>query len=118
MNPFLKILIIAAVSFALANILPGIHADSFWTTIVFAAVLALLNVFAKPLLILLTLPITLLTLGLFLLVVNTLIVLLASKFVHGFAIDNFWWGLLFSFLLSMIMSAIDKENKKDKSREY
>ena len=112
MNPFLKIIVIAAVSFVLANILPGIHAASFWTTLIFAAILALLNVFAKPLLILLTLPITLITLGLFLFVINTLVVLLASKFVDGFSIDNFWWGLLFSIILSLIMSAIDKETRK------
>ncbi len=109
MNFLLKIIIIAAISFGLAHILNGVHVEDFWTAIVFAFVLAILNVFAKPLLILLTLPATILTLGLFLFVVNAIIVLLASRFVEGFRIDSFWWGLLFSILLSLIMSIIDKQ---------
>ena len=114
MNFLLKILVIAAVSYGLAQILNGIHVNNFWTAIVFALVLAILNVFAKPILILLTLPVTLLTLGLFLFVINALIVLLASRFVEGFSIDNFWWGLLFSLLLSLIMSIIDKKVADEK----
>lgn len=116
MNFILKIIVIAAISFALARVLKGVHVDDFWTAIVFAVVLAVLNVFAKPLLIILTLPVTLITLGLFLFVINALIVLLASKFVEGFRIDNFWWGLLFSLLLSLIMSVIDKQIDKEKRR--
>ncbi|HEX5655189.1 MAG TPA: phage holin family protein [Chitinophagaceae bacterium] len=114
MNFLLKILVIAAVSYGLAQILNGIHVSDFWTAIVFALVLAILNVFAKPILIILTLPVTLLTLGLFLFVINALIVLLASRFVEGFSIDNFWWGLLFSLLLSLIMSIIDKKVADEK----
>ena len=79
----------------------------------FALVLAVLNVIVKPILIILTLPVTIVTLGLFLFVINTLIVLLASKFVEGFRIQNFWWGLLFSLLLSLIMSIIDKKEKRE-----
>lgn len=116
MNFLLKIIIIAAISFGLAKVLNGVHVTDFWTAIIFAVVLAVLNVFAKPVLIILTLPVTLITLGLFLFVVNALIVLLASRFVEGFSIDNFWWGLLFSLLLSLIMSVIDKQLDKDKKR--
>ena len=116
MNFLLKIIIIAAISFGLAKVLNGVHVRDFWTAIIFAVVLAVLNVFAKPVLIILTLPVTLVTLGLFLFVVNALIVLLASRFVEGFSIDNFWWGLLFSLLLSLIMSVIDKQLDKDKKR--
>jgi len=116
MNFLLKIVVIAAISFGLAHVLNGVHVNDFWTALVFAVVLAVLNVFAKPLLILLTLPVTLITLGLFLFVINALIVLLASKFVHGFRIDNFWWGLLFSFLLSLIMSVVDKQINKERKR--
>jgi putative membrane protein len=115
MNSFVKILVIAALSFILANILGGVHVDSFWTAIIFALVLALLNVFAKPLFIILTLPVTLLTLGLFLFVINALMVLFASKIVDGFSIDNFWWALLFSLILSFIMSFIDKKSEKEKN---
>jgi len=116
MRFLLKILVIAAVSYGLAEVLKGIHVDKFWTAIIFALVLAVLNVFAKPLLIILTLPVTILTLGLFLFIINALIVLLASRFVDGFRIDNFWWGLLFSILLSLIMSVIDRQMEKEKRR--
>ena len=117
MNLILKIVVIAAISFGLAKVLNGVHVDDFWTALIFALVLAILNVIAKPILIILTLPVTLITLGLFLFVVNALIVLLASRFVEGFSIDNFWWGLLFSLLLSIIMSIIDKQVDKEKKRK-
>jgi putative membrane protein len=117
MNSIVKIFVIAAISFALAHLLNGVHVDSFWTAIVFALVLALLNVFAKPLFILLTLPVTLITLGLFLFVINALMVLLASKIVDGFRIDNFWWALLFSLILSFIMSFIDKKPEKENNSQ-
>jgi len=116
MNFLIKIVVIAAVSFILAKVLNGIHVNDFWTAIVFALVLAVLNVFAKPVLIILTLPLTIITLGLFLFVINTIIVLLASNFVKGFIIDSFWWGLLFSILLTIIMSFIDKETAKEQKR--
>lgn len=114
MNFLVRILVIAAVSFGLAQVLNGIHVTDFWTAFVFAIVLALLNIFVKPLLILFTLPITILTLGLFLFIINTLVVLMASKFVTGFSIDNFWWALLFSLILSFISSAIDKREKENR----
>lgn len=114
MGFLLRILIVAAVSFGLAHILGGLHVDDFWTALMFAVVLALLNMFVRPLLILFTLPVTLVTLGLFLFVINTLVVLLASKLVNGFRIDNFWWALLFSIILSIITSAIDKKEKEDR----
>jgi putative membrane protein len=113
MKFLIKLIIIASISFALAHVLSGVHVDSFWTSIVFALILAILNVIAKPILIILTLPVTIITLGLFLFVVNAIIVLLASNLVQGFSIDSFWWALLFSFLLSFIMSFIDKQEKKE-----
>ena len=118
MNFLIKILVIAGVSFGLAPVLKGIHIDTFWTAFVFAVVLAILNIFLKPVLILLTLPVTILTLGLFLFVVNTLVVLLASRFVNGISIANFWWGLLFSLLLSLITSILDRELKKDRKSRF
>src|SRR4030095_10198734 len=114
MNFLIRILVIAAVSFGLAHLLGGVHVTDFWTALVFAVVLALLNIFIKPLLVLFTLPVTFITLGLFLFVINALIILLASKFVDGFSIDNFWWALLFSIILSIIASAIDKKEKEDR----
>ena len=116
MKFILRLLITAAVAFMLAQILPGVHVDGYGTAIWFAFVLGLLNVFLKPLLIILTLPLTLLTLGLFLFVINTVTVLLASEWVKGFDIDSFGWGLLFSLLLTFITSflfrAEDRQRKE------
>jgi putative membrane protein len=119
MNFLLRIIITAVVAFALSSVLPGIHIDTFWTAIVLSLVLAVLNMLLKPILIILTLPITIVTLGFFLFVINALIVLLASDFVHGFVVDSFWWALLFSLLLSLLTSLLykkDDKNKEDASR--
>ena len=118
MNFLLRIIIIALVAFGLAYVLSGVQVDTFWTALVFALVLAVLNVLVKPILIILTLPLTIITLGLFLFVVNTLVVLLASKFVDGFRIDNFWWGLLFALLLALITSVVFKEMDKEKKKKF
>ena len=101
MNFIVRLLVTALVAFGLARILPGIHVDTYWTALVFALVLALINAFVRPILVILTIPITILTFGLFLLVINALIVLLVSKFVNGFSVDGFWWALLFGLLLSI-----------------
>lgn len=114
MNFLLRILVTALVAFGLAQVLNGIEVDTYWTAVVFALVLAVLNVLIKPILIILTLPLTIVTLGLFLFVVNTLVVLMASRFVDGFEIDNFWWGLLFALLLSLVTSVLFKKEDKDK----
>jgi putative membrane protein len=87
-------------------LLPGVNIDGVLTAILFAIVLALLNVLIKPLLILFTLPITVLTLGLFLLVINALMILLAAELVPGFRIDGFWWAVLFSIILSVTVSVL------------
>src|SRR5215831_828075 len=107
MRFIIRILFIAVVSYGLAHILRGIHIDTFWTAIVFAAVLAILNIFVKPLIILLTLPVTIITLGLFLFVINAIVVLLASRFVNGIRIDNFGWALLFSLILSFVTAVLN-----------
>ncbi len=116
MNFLLRILITALVAFGLAHFLSGIHIDTYWTALVFALVLAVLNVLVKPILIILTLPLTIVTLGLFLFVINALVVLLASRFVRGFSIENFWWGLVFALLLSLITSVVFKEMDKEKKK--
>jgi putative membrane protein len=104
MNIVLRIIISAVVAFGLSYILDGVHIQSFVTALILAIVLGLLNVIVKPILIILTLPITLFTFGLFLFVINALIILLAAKFVNGFRVDGFWWALLFSLLLSILTS--------------
>jgi putative membrane protein len=89
-----------------AYLLPGISVDDFLTGIVIAALLALLNITIKPVLIFLTIPITLITLGLFLLVLNGFLVIIASMIVPGFTVDSFWWALLFSLILSLVNSLL------------
>ena len=113
MNIVVRIIISAVVAFGLSYVLHGIHIDTFLTALVLAIVLAILNAVIKPILIILTLPITILTFGLFLFVINACIILLAGKFVKGFSVDGFWWALLFSLLLSVISSLLytDEESK-------
>lgn len=112
MRLIIRLLVTAAIAFILAQFLPGVHVKEYGTAIWFAVVLGLLNVFLKPLLILLTLPLTLITFGLFLFIINTITVLLASDWVKGFQIDNFGWGLLFSLLLTLITSLLFKEEAR------
>jgi putative membrane protein len=112
MNIVLRIIISAVVAFALSYILSGVHIQSFVSALILAVVLGLLNIFVKPLLIILTLPITIFTFGLFLFVINALIILLAAKFVTGFRVDGFWWALLFSLLLSILTSFLYKKSTR------
>ena len=112
MKLIIRLLVSAAITFILAQVLPGVHVDSYGTAIWFAIVLGLLNVFLRPLLIILTLPLTLITFGLFLFIINTITVLLASDWVKGFQIDSFGWGLLFSLLLTIITSLLFREEDR------
>jgi len=113
MNFLIRIIISALVAFGLSYILKGVHIDGFITALIVALVLAILNALVKPILILLTLPITIITLGLFLFVINALIILLCDKLIDGFSVDGFWWALLFSILLSIVSSILYSAGKKD-----
>ena len=112
MEILIKWLIIALVIMAASYILPGIKVDDFLTALVVAIVLSFLNLFLKPLLILLTLPLNILTLGLFTLIINTLIVILADALIPGLNIANFGWAFLFSLIISLTNSflAISRSN--------
>jgi putative membrane protein len=101
LNFVLRIVVSSVAVLACAYLLPGIDVAGFLPAIFVALALTLLNQFVKPLLILLTLPATILTLGLFLLVINAVIILLADWIVVGFEVKNFLWALLFSVLLSV-----------------
>lgn len=114
MNFIIRLLITAATAYVLSMILSGVHIDSYITALIFAFVLALLNTFLKPLLILLTLPITIVTIGLFLFVINALIIIIADKFIDGIRVDGFFWALLFSLILSVFSSATDAAMKENK----
>lgn len=102
MNLLFRIIITAIAAYIAAKLLPGVTVADAKTAILVALVLALLNTFLKPLLIALTIPITIVTLGLFLLVINILIVLLASRIVPGFEVHGWITALLFSLIVSLI----------------
>src|SRR3989338_1475300 len=91
-----------------AYILPGVHISGFGTALIAAIALGILNAFIKPVLLLLTLPINIFTLGLFTFVINAFIILLVSNLVSGFKVDGFWWALLFSIILSIVNSFFTK----------
>ncbi len=107
MNFILRLLISGIIAYVLAKILSGVHISNITTAIIFALVLACLNAIIKPILVLLTLPITVVTLGLFLFVINALIILLADKLMDGIKVDGFWWALIFSVILSVFSSAVN-----------
>lgn len=111
MRFLLKILINTIAIIITAYLLPGVHINDSITALIVAIVLALLNTFIKPLLILFTLPITVFTLGFFLLVINAFIILLASHLVKGFNVDSFWWALLFSIVLSIINWLLERTER-------
>ena len=106
MNLVIRILVTAFIVLLLANFLGGVSVDGFGTSIIVAIVLGLLNLIVKPLMVLFTLPVTLLTLGLFLFVINAVIILLCSELVGGFHVASFWTALLFSILLSVLQSVM------------
>ena len=106
MNVIVRILVTAFIVLLLANFLGGVSVDGFGTSIIVAIVLGLLNIIVKPLMVLFTLPVTLLTLGLFLFVINAVIILLCSELVGGFHVASFWTALLFSILLSILQSVM------------
>jgi putative membrane protein len=114
----IRIIVSAIVAFGLSYILKGVHIDQFTTSLLLAVVLAVLNAIVKPVLVILTLPITIITFGLFLFVINAIIILLASDLIKGFSVDGFWWALIFSFLLSIITSVLYNESvSKRKSQQ-
>lgn len=113
MKVILKILLSAIAVIVLAKVLPGVEVVSLWTAIIVALVLAIFNAILKPLLVILTLPVTIITLGLFLLVINAAIILLADYFVDGFTVSGWLWALIFSVLLSFFQSILYSGLKKE-----
>lgn len=114
MNLIIKLLLNAVAVFILAHLLSGVNVDGYIGALIVAVVLSILNLLVKPILVIFTLPATILTLGLFLLVINAVIILLADKLIAGFAVANFWWALIFSVLLSILQSILHSLLKEDK----
>ena len=114
MNFIIKLFISSIIVFALSYFLPGVQVTNIMTALWVALVLGLLNTFLKPVLVLLTIPVTLFTLGLFLLVINAMIVLICDYFIPEFQVDGFVTALFFSILLSLSQSILNKIFVSDK----
>ena len=121
---FIIRLVISAVAVLLTSYLlsPHVTIDSFFSALVVAAFIGLMNVTIKPLLIILTIPITIFTFGLFLLVINALVIGWVGSIVSGFAVNGFWWALLFSVILSAVTSILESisgfKGKEPTNRDY
>jgi putative membrane protein len=115
MNLIIRFLLNGLAVVLTAYLLPGVSVEDYWTALIVALVLSIANVIVKPILIILTIPITVVTLGLFLLVINAMIILMVDYLVDGFFVDGFWWALLFSLILSLFNSMFGDIAKDKKS---
>lgn len=111
----IKLLVTTIAALVASYLLGGVHIDTVWTAFVLAIVLGILNAIVKPILVIITIPATILTLGLFLLVINAIIIFMADSLVDGFQVDNFWWALGFSFIVSIVTSFLEGKDKKEEA---
>jgi putative membrane protein len=116
MNFLVKIILSSFSVFLAGWILGGVYIEDYLTSIIIAFVLAILNFIIKPILVFFTIPITIITLGLFLLVINAFIAMLASNIVPGFYIAGFWWAVGFSIIVSIVNYLINADNYKRTSK--
>lgn len=114
MNFIIKLLLSGLAVLLSAYLLPGVQVSGFLTALLVAGLLALLNAIVRPVLVILTIPITIVTLGLFLLVINAIIILLVHELIPGFNVNGFWWALLFSIILTIVNSVFESLAKSDK----
>ena len=105
-NFLIRLLLTALAIILTSYLLPGVHIENFLSAIILSLLLALLNITIKPLLVIITIPVTFFTLGLFLLVINALMILLADAIMPGFIVEGFWWALAFSVVLWIINSLL------------
>ena len=114
MKLLIRILVTGILVMRISKLMKGLVVDTFSTALIVAVVLGLLNFFVKPILVLLTLPITILTLGLFYLVINAIIIVLCDKLIDGFNVSSFWTALFFSIILSISQSLVYKLTEEKK----
>ena len=107
MNLIIRLLVTAVSAYFLSQILPRIQMDGFSGALIFAIVLGILNLIVTPVLKLLGLPLTIITLGLFSLVINAIVILIADYFIDSMNVDGFLWAFIFSILLSLITSVLN-----------
>ena len=115
MNLLIRFLLSGLAVLLTAYLLPGVNVEHYGHALLVAVVISIANVVVKPILIVFTIPITVVTLGLFLLVINAVIILIVDYFVPGFQVDGFWWALAFSLILS-IFNSLFSEFTKNKKR--
>ncbi len=113
MNFLIKLLLSTISVLVSAYLLPGAHVDGFFTAFIVAIFLALFSATLKPILIILTIPVTVFTLGLFLLVINALMIMLADYMVGGFTVDGFWWALIFGIILAIVNGIFEAISQKN-----
>ncbi len=113
MNGIVRFLLSGLAVLLAAYLLPGVDVDHYGYALLVAVVLSLVNIIVRPILVILTLPITVFTLGLFMLVINAVMILLVDYFIDGFQVDGFWWALGFSLILS-ILNSLFSDLSKDK----
>lgn len=117
MNLIIRFFLSGVAVMLTAYLLPGVDVHDYWAALLVAALISIANVVVKPILVIFTIPITILTLGLFLLVINALLILLVDSLVDGFYVDGFWWALAFSLIMSIFNSLFSDLTKEKKSRE-
>jgi putative membrane protein len=117
MRLILKLLVSSLAVFFGAYILDGVYLDGFPTAVLVAVLMGFLNAFLRPVLIILTIPITLITFGLFLLAINAVIILLADYALSGFNIDSFFTAVLYSIIVSLITWLLEAIAKPSSARE-
>ncbi|MFA6533473.1 MAG: phage holin family protein [Patescibacteria group bacterium] len=113
MKTLIHFIVSALAILVTAYILPGVHVDGIIAALVLAVVLGVINTILRPILVFLTLPLTIVTLGLFILVINGLLVMLASYIVPGFTVASFWWAFLFGIVLAVINWVLEKFEKEE-----
>lgn len=108
MGFIIRVLVTALAVWVADYFLEGVHiSNDAKTIIIVALVLALLNTFIKPILIVLTIPVTIVTLGLFLLIINALMVKWADSLIEGFTVDGWWSAILFSLIVSLVSALLN-----------
>lgn len=118
MGFLLKLVLTALAVIVTSSVLPGVSIENAWTALIVAAVLSFLNAIVKPLMVLLTIPITILSLGFFLLIINAFMIILTDKIVDGFEVNSFLTAFIFSIVLSLVNWVFENLSaNQDKDRE-
>ncbi len=116
MKLIFRLLITTVLVLIIAKYMDGVTVENITSSIIVAVVLAILNAIVKPILVFFTFPITIFTLGLFLLVINAMIIMICDHFVTGFKVDSFLTALIFSIILSISQSIMFKLTNEDSKK--